>query len=74
MVMMQVMGDVIINSEKKNDQDFWDEYGRAYFEYERMEKMGRLKEFEESYEKLEDKESFNAQYLEVLIDNLKSEV
>lgn len=74
MVMMQVMGDVIINSEKKNDQDFWDEYGRAYFEYERMEKMERLKEFEESYEKLEDKESFNAQYLEVLIDNLKSEV
>lgn len=74
MVVMQVMVDVILSSEKKDDQDFWDEYGRAYFEYERMEKMERLKEFEEAYEKIEDKDSFNAQYLEVLIDNLKTEV
>jgi len=74
MVVMQVMVDVRISSEKKNDQDFWDEYGRAYFEYEKMEKIERLKEFEEAYEKIEDKDSFNAQYLEVLIDNLKSEV
>ncbi len=74
MVMMQVMVDDKVNSEKKDDQDFWDEYGRAYFEYERREKMERLKEFEEAYEKLADKNSFNAQYLEILIDNLKSDV
>lgn len=74
MLMMQVMVDVKENSEKKDDQDFWDEYGRAYFESERMEKMERLKEFEETYEKIEDKESFNALYLEILINNLKSEV
>jgi len=73
MVMMQVMVDDKVNSEK-DDQDFWDEYGRAYFEYERREKMERLKEFEEAYEKLADKNSFNAQYLEILIDNLKSDV
>lgn len=68
------MVDIILSSEKKDDQDFWDEYGRAYFEYERMEKMERLKEFEEAYEMIEEKDSFNAQYLEVLIDNLKSEI
>ena len=74
MVMMQVMVDVKVNSEEKDDQDFWDEYARAYFECERMEKMERLKEFEEAYEKIEDIDTFNAQYLEVLIDNLKNEV
>ena len=74
MMVMQIMVADKENSEKKDDQDFWDEYGRAYFEYERMEKKERLKEFEEAYEKIEDKNSFNAQYLEVLIDNLKSEV
>lgn len=74
MVMMQLMVDIKVNAEKRDDQDFWDEYGRAYFEYERMEKKERLKEFEEAYEKIEDKESFNAQYLEILIFNLKSEI
>ena len=74
MMVMQIMVADKENSEKKDDQDFWDEYGRAYFEYERREKMERLKDFEEAYEKIEDKESFNAQYLEILIDNLKSEI
>jgi len=74
MMVLQVMVDGKVNSEKKDDQDFWDEYGKAYFEYERMEKMERLKKFEEAYEKIEDKDSFNAQYLEILIYNLKLEV
>ena len=65
---------VIKVMEKTTDEDFWSEYARAYFEYERMEKMKRLRGFEKAYEEIEDKDSFNAQYLEVLIDNLKSEV
>jgi len=65
---------VIKEIEKTTDEDFWSEYAGAYFEYERMEKMERLRGFEKAYEEIEDKDSFNAQYLEVLIDNLKSEV
>ena len=71
---MEVMVKVITSSEKKIDADIWAEYARAYFEYERLEKMERLKGFEKAYEKIEDKDSFNAQYLEVLIYNLKSDL
>jgi len=69
-VKVQVMNRIV----KMTNEDFWDEYAKAYFEYERMEKLERLREFEKAYEEIEDKDSFNAQYLEVLIYNLKSEV
>jgi len=71
---MEVIVEVITSSEKKIDVDFWDEYAKAYFEYERLEKLERLKGFEKAYENIEDKDSFNAQYLEILIYNLKSEL
>ncbi len=69
-VKVQVMNRV----EKRTDEDFWAEYASAFFEHERMEKMERLRGFEKAYKEIEDKDSFNAQYLEVLIHNLKSEV
>jgi hypothetical protein len=74
MAVMEVKVDVIKKSEKVTNDDFWSEYAQAYFEYERMEKMETLKEYKKAYNEIEDKDSFNAQYLEVLIDQLKSEV
>ena len=74
MEMTEVKVQVMNKVEERTDEDFWNEYAEAYFEYERMEKKETLRDFEKAYEEIEDKDSFNAQYLEVLIDNLKSEV
>ena len=74
MEVVEVKVDVMNKSEKMTNDDFWSEYAQAYFEYERMEKMETLKEYKKAYNEIEDKDSFNAQYLEVLIDQLKSEV
>ncbi len=74
MEMTKVKVHVMKRIEKTTDKDFWSEYARAYFDYEIMEKMERLREFKKAYDEIEDKDSFNAQYLQVLIDNLKSEV
>ena len=73
-VMEMIFDDLIKESEKTNDEDFWSEYAKAYFDYEKMEKMERIKEFEKAYEEMENKDSFNGQYLEVLITQLKSEI
>ena len=74
MEVTEVKVQVMERMEKKTDEDFWDEYAKAYFEYEKMEKRERLRDFENAYKEIEDKNSFNAQYLEILIENLKSEV
>jgi hypothetical protein len=74
MEVIEVKVNVVKESEKKVDDDFWAEYADAYFEYERMEKMERLREYEKAYNEIEDKDSFNAQYIEVIIANLKSEI
>jgi len=74
MEIMEIIVDIIKEPEKTIDEDFWAEYAKAYFDYEKMEKMERIKEFEKAYEEMEDKDSFNGQYLEVLITQLKSEI
>ncbi|MFX1339504.1 MAG: hypothetical protein ACFFDK_12900 [Promethearchaeota archaeon] len=74
MEVTEVKMEFMNKEEKMTDEDFWVEYATAYFEYERSEKMERLRGFEKAYNEITDKESFNAQYLEVLIDNLRSEV
>ena len=50
---------------------FWKEFAQGYFEVEEMKKQKELKEYIEAYDNIEDKNSFNAQYLETLIYNLK---
>ena len=72
MEIMEIIVDIIKEPEKTIDEDFWSEYAKAYFDYEKMEKMERIKEFEKAYEEMENKDSFNGQYLEVLITLLKS--
>ncbi|MFX1451744.1 MAG: hypothetical protein ACFFCM_12925 [Promethearchaeota archaeon] len=74
MEVMEVKVNLINNSKKMTDDDFWSEFAKAYFEHEKMEKISVLKEYQKAYKEIEDKDSFNAQYLEVLIDQLKSEV
>ncbi|TFF88747.1 MAG: hypothetical protein EU549_02420 [Promethearchaeota archaeon] len=52
-------------------EDFWTEFGSGYLEAEELKKEELLREYQDAYNKIEDKHSFNAQYLETLIYNLK---
>jgi len=56
--------------EKHSESDFTSELAKAYFELEFDNKKRRLDEYSKAYEQIEDKNSFNAQYLETLIDVL----
>ncbi len=70
--------DVIINEvaehEKYSDDDFLAELATGYLEIEITQKRERLRDYTEAYQVIDDKDSFNAQYLKVLIDVLKDEV
>jgi len=64
----------IKNPEKGKTQTakkFWKEFALGYFEVEEMKIQKELKEYIEAYNNIEDKKSFNAQYLETLIYDLK---
>ncbi|MFX1394468.1 MAG: hypothetical protein ACFFAH_12960 [Promethearchaeota archaeon] len=70
--------DVIINEvkeqEKDKDDDFIAELAKGYLEVEITEKKETLKGYIDTYQKIEDKDTFNAQYLKILIDVLKDEI
>jgi hypothetical protein len=59
---------------KAECEEFSRELAKGYFEYEIMEKQKQLKEFSKAYNDITDKDSFNAQYLEVLIHNAREEL
>lgn len=61
-------------SVKDNNEDFISELTKGYLWIEINELEQRLKEFSEKYEGLNDKDSFKGQYLEIFIENLKSEI
>ncbi len=54
--------------------DFISDFSKGYVELEFLEKQKQLAEYLRSYEQLNDKESFHAQYLLSLIKNLKFEI
>jgi len=62
---------VVKEDKTQTTKQFWKEFGKGYLEVEKMKKKELLKEYQEAYENMEDKNSFNAQYLETLIFNLK---
>lgn len=62
---------VVEDRKKQKTEDFWHEFVKGYLEVEEMKKRELLKEYQEAYNNIEDKDSFNAQYLETLIFNLK---
>ncbi|MFW9771272.1 MAG: hypothetical protein ACFFFB_08640 [Candidatus Heimdallarchaeota archaeon] len=55
-------------------KQFLPEFSIGYLELEYFEKQKQLSEYMRAYDELEDKESFNAQYIASLIDNLKLEL
>lgn len=65
---------IIQNVKKKQDDDFFKELLKGYLEAEISKKRELLKEYLIAYDKLEDKNSFNAQYLETLIAVLRDEI
>ncbi|MFX1497172.1 MAG: hypothetical protein ACFFBH_06580 [Promethearchaeota archaeon] len=55
-------------------EQFFIELSTGYLELEFIEKQEELNEYMRVYDEIEDKESFKAQYLASLIDNLKLEL
>jgi len=74
MAVLEIKMDYVEDVKNAQDFAFARELAQGYFEAEVMEKKGRLNEYVEAYREIEDKDSFNAQYLKTLIDNLKSEL
>ncbi|TFG00850.1 MAG: hypothetical protein EU541_01155 [Promethearchaeota archaeon] len=60
----------VMNEKQPKTQkvDYWSEFGKGYLEVENMKKRALSKAYKKAYDELEDKESFNAQYLKTLID------
>ena len=54
--------------------EFAEELKQDYLYWELEKKKQQLSEYINAYQEIEDKDSFNAQYLETLIDLLKSEI
>ena len=60
--------------EKEFDQEYKDyvaEFSKGYLELESIAKQKQLIEYINAYDQLNDKESFHAQYLSVLIESIK---
>ena len=74
MELLDVMINEVAEQEKNHDDDFMAELAKGYLEIEITEKSETLKGYIESYQKIDDKDSFNAQYLKILIDVLKDEI
>lgn len=55
-------------------RDFILDFSKGYIEIEFLEKQKQLTEYISSYDQLDDKESFHAQYLLSLIKNLNTEI
>ncbi|MFX1315722.1 MAG: hypothetical protein ACFE9T_07650 [Promethearchaeota archaeon] len=54
--------------------EFVEEIKRGYLYWEIEKKRQLLMEYLNAYQEIEDKNTFNAQYLETLIDVLKAEI
>lgn len=56
------------------EKEFISEFAKGYLDLEINEKENQLYDYLKAYNNLKDKDSFNAQYLEILISVLKKEV
>lgn len=74
MEVMEIKVKEIKESDKIRDQEFITELANGYLNVEITEKEELMKEFSKAYEDIEDKDSFNGQYLEILIDVLEDEI
>ncbi len=74
MEVMEIEVKEIKESDKIRDQEFITELANGYLNVEITEKEELMKEFSKAYEDIEDKDSFNGQYLEILIDVLEDEI
>ena len=74
MEVMEIEVKEIKESDKIRDQEFITELANGYLNIEITEKEELMKEFSKAYEDIEDKDSFNGQYLEILIDVLEDEI
>ena len=56
------------------ETDFMTEFAKGYLQVDITEKEESLKEYENAFKELEDKNSFKADYISTLIDVLKMEI
>lgn len=62
-----------VEDKKRSDYNFFEEMAKGQKWAEMTAKEEELKEYEKAYHSV-DKDSFNAQYMEVIISNLKDEL
>lgn len=74
MEILEVKLPLIEDEEKKQNNEFLKELAEGYLEVEISKKKELLKEYSKAYDNLQDKDSFNAQYLETLISVLRDEL
>ena len=74
MEILEVNLTIVQDVKKKRDADFFKELAKGYLEAEIFEKRKLLEEYLIAYDNLDEKESFNAQYLETLIAVLRDEI
>ena len=63
-----------INVKLDRYNEFAEELKQGYLYWELEKKQQELSDYINAYQKIEDKDSFDAQYLETLIDLLKQEI
>ena len=63
-----------INVKLDRYNEFAEELKQGYLYWELEKKKQQLFDYINAYQDIEDKDSFNAQYLETLIDGLKAEI
>ncbi len=66
----KMVGNEVVSTET----DFQEEYAANWFAAQFAEKEQTLSEFVAAFEQMEDKSSFQAEQLKILIDNLEAEI
>ncbi|TFG09217.1 MAG: hypothetical protein EU539_00160 [Promethearchaeota archaeon] len=74
MEITELMVNIVDDSDRSPDDDFVSEFAKGYLSHEVAKKEQRRNEFFAAYQNMEEKESFNAQYVKSLIDVLDMEI
>ena len=70
MMVNKMVGKEVVSTET----DFQEEFAANWFAAQVADKEQTLTEFTRAYEEMEDKSSFQAEQLKILIDNLEAEI
>ncbi len=73
-ILVNVVGDLEHYPYKSEKNEFIKEFSEGYLELELIEEEKQLNDYLKAYREIENKNSYNAQYLKILINNLQSKM